>query len=68
MKNCEDCTHWKYNGITLFSGYCAMYSCSCNTAIYEHREPPRFLPMEGVSEQETHEQEVQEAQKEGASK
>ena len=56
-KYCHICTHWRWGRepnsdsrqeVTPTQGYCALYSVSCNTAIFNHdRLPPRFQAITG---------------------
>ncbi len=47
---CYRCSHWKWTNETVEVGYCAMYSCTCATAILNHTSPTWFRKAEDAKD------------------
>lgn len=40
------CRFWIQTGKQEYQGYCATVSCSCATAVFNHKNPTRWLPRQ----------------------
>ena len=40
----EGCLFWHQDGEEKYQGHCDLGSCECLTAVFNHRDPTRWLP------------------------